>query len=238
MEHSFNIKHKLLPYGYAVEYQLKLDLKRFTLPLVVDGCLKDLIPDQAYQEQLLMDIKGRDPMNLIDHNISETCKPDADELIYIAGELLACEAQLPVTGWQGSKLPFEVRVNTRFKEFVGAKHISHSLQVERKGALPHDIPIRELGWVFPVRIKNFRLGVDFFASPFLSNWLGFTPTVFQTLLIEADESAVNLKIISEGMKSRSAPPLPVMDQVCSVMKQALGFSIEEHYQSALSSNGE
>ncbi len=232
---TLSISRRLIPFGFAAEYNLRIDLPQHQLSQLVDGCVQHLVP-LLHDGYTLNDIKGRDALNLINTEIHESFRPRADELLFVKGEVLTATSSVVANTKTPLSTPFEVRIHTHFKEFVGSHHIAHTVRIDRHGSLPEDIPITALGRVFPIRIDNFRLGIDIFKSKFLSGTFGFAPTATQTLLIESDARVLQLRISADSLSKRDTLPLSFQDiftKLQTVLMDSVSVDLLADYKNKL-----
>ena len=204
--------------SYTLEYQLSVDLRPGQLSILIDEIIQALLPPEvlavsASSDALVTieDLKGRDPANLLTSTAPDSM-PRQDELLYLRGVA-------PKTASRNDELfndPFEVRLHTSFREFTANNHISQSVQFEQQGALPTNLRLKHLGRAFPLVPTDFRIGIDLFTRSTMLGWFSGTPTVTQSLLIEASANVARLQITAEKLRSRGEIPL-----LSSARQQAL-----------------
>lgn len=218
--------------GYISEYRLEAPIPKFHLPLLVDACIKEFLPGPIIEGQTVTDLKGRDPRDMIQNQNGTPDAPSGDELLYIAGDQFTIPDDIDPPEQELVPQPFSIRVNTVFAQFVGAHHISHRLEIKRSSRFPESVPLTAIGRVFPLHLKSFRLGLNFFQSRRLPAFFGFAPTVDRTLLMEADEELLFLKIRLESLKSRNnLPPAAheLLSKLNPIMCQVFNFNLVEDY---------
>ena len=234
MKVSLNLRRKLIPFGYACDYQLETALKAFDLPLLVDRCLSDLLPIFVRADGNMLDVKGRDPQLVLSTHTPPELLPLGEELVFVSGVAFLNEDELKsgsyVVGSTGRS--FELRLSSAFKEFSGSHHITHSSALRREGALPGFVELGEIARVFPLELEHFRLGFDLFQSRFVSNMLGFAPAVSQTVLIDADRQNLRIRILAEALVKRSSLPLErdnLLGRLSAVTSAVIGFDLACDY---------
>lgn len=226
MKSRLSYKRRLLLPGYDCEYQLWLALPPHALPALVDAIVTQLIPDDLLKGSIADNVKGRDHLNWFGTQPKGRSAPD-DELLAIKGETFPTDEDLE----HGIGEPFEVRVSTTFNSFKGNHHIHHTLATERVGQLPPFLETRDLGWVAPLLLEQVRIGLDLYKSHYIS-FLGFTPTVNETLLLGAHAERLDLRIQSEGLKSRKALPLQAHNlwrNLKAVFAKVCDFDLEQDF---------
>ena len=201
MESSLQIRRQLWPFGFRFEYNAAIQLTPVSLSLLADGVLRMLIPPEAFEGGTAVDLKGRDAANFIAEPYGAA--PIRDELLYLEG------SWAPVIDHQeaSDELPFTLRISSVFDSFPSPGHIQHRFEVERTGDVPGIAPAL-LGYACPIHLKHLRLGIDLFSTFFVTTLAGLTPSVTNTLLLEASDSQLLLRCVREGMKTRKEDPLP------------------------------
>ena len=213
--------------GFESEYVVKRPLKKLNVPDFIDRIVHDLIPKEAFTEEILTDIKGRDPQNISSRSWPLDLLPRSDELAFFSGKMFT---DVLDDGGLASK-PFTVSILTEFCDFVGAHHITHRCRVKREN-FPDFILLRNIGRIFPIEIETFRFGVDIFQSRLSTFFLGYTPTVNQGLYIEYLAEELSIRIYGERLKTREERPLSetILPKLDRVTADLLGFSIVDDYK--------
>jgi hypothetical protein len=193
MKSSLSIRRTFIPFGYSSEYGASCDLQALQLPDLAASILSNLFEPSLFSGSAIDDLKGRDPEVLIDSSISARLKPQGFELIFISGKRFTIMVQPDQN--------FTLSVLTPFDSFEGSRHIRHKIETVRVELPGWMLPIEAVR-AFPLEIDCFRIGLDLF-EPKFGSILGVTPTVTETLLIEADQQVCKLKI-SADMKNRGS----------------------------------
>lgn len=208
-------------------------MPEYGLQGLVFRCLNELLPSAALQGGEISDLKGRDFQSVIDPGIPPEYMPVGEELAFAAGRVYLDPDDL-VKGApkSGGGEPWELRLSSTFKEFSGTHHITHRSSLARRGELPQFVALADIATAVPVRLERFRLGLELFQSRFLYGMLGYTPTVSQSLLIEADEKRIFLKIFAEALKAPDVRPLQadgLFEKLSAILRDELGFDLEKEY---------
>lgn len=228
MTSSLLAKKSFLPPGYRIEYRAAIESRNTYLPKLVDASFRELIEPLVLKCAPIVNLKGRDQMNLINREIAVSLMPNADEFCFASGII----TKLPKSD-KGQE--FSIAVNSKFVANEETPHMLHLAQVERH-AFPESVPVETVGRIPAVRLKLFRLGFDIFESRFLSSLIGTVPTVWQTLLVEADERKCEVSVVAEGLKSKHEFPLQkseIWQRLQTVLSVALGFNLESDYRQQL-----
>jgi hypothetical protein len=234
MKSSLSLSWQLFPPGYSAEYSLAGAVPSQRLPTFVDSCLNKLLPGEAFLQQTLTDLKGRDLSDPASKDLPPSDKPQRDELFFVGGEWFS-EKEAQDAEKEEAKLtphPFTLQAYTVFDQFVGAHHIVHKVEFENSGQLPPDTAPRLIAKITPIRLKVFRLGLEVFESKLFASMLGFAPAATQTFFIESDEASFRLELTAEGLKSRSSLPLAsnnLLNRLQAIMLQIFQFNLLEDY---------
>jgi hypothetical protein len=217
---------------FSLQYDLTLPLEPSDLSLLIDGVLSRLggqiLPrldgDVPGTSLSVRNIKGRDRNNFIAAALSPDESSVNNELFFISGVTFhqVEEGDTPETQ------PFTWRISTPFRAFVAGGGIEHALEFERIGEVPLEIPFSQLGRIFPLRPLRFRCGLDVYSKSRLAGWFGGTPTVTQTLLIEADEKSLQLRITAEELSSADEALLgafSIFANLCILLRDVAGFDL-------------
>jgi hypothetical protein len=235
MKSSLSIRRTFIPFGYSSEYGASCDLQALQLPDLAASILSNLFEPSLFSGSAIDDLKGRDPEVLIDSSISARLKPQGFELIFISGKRFTIMGDDPQTALVQPDQNFTLSVLTPFDSFEGSRHIRHKIETVRVELPGWMLPIEAVR-AFPLEIDCFRIGLDLF-EPKFGSILGVTPTVTETLLIEADQQVCKLKI-SADMKNRGQLPLTKnqrLEKLDRVFNKIFSVSLLEDYQAKLKS---
>lgn len=241
LQSSLSLSGSWLLGGYNAEYNLSGPLPPHQLCVLADLCINSLLPPEALDAGSIFDLKGRDPPDLIRDDYLSVDRPGGDELLFISGEWFSAEnieeeEEEPVM----QAHPFKVRLNTQFEAFSGAHHIIHKAVEMRDGEYPQEVPLNAIACVFPLRTRLFRLGLNLFESRRLPAFFGFAPAVNQTLLIEGNEQAFQLRISAEALRRKEELPLKRSDlllKLSGIVGQVFGFDLMADYQAGVYRGG-
>ena len=235
MKSSLSIRRTYIPFGYSSEYELRCELQPWQLPNFAFAVLSNFLDPAFLLRSTIEDLKGRDPELLIDPSISTNLRPRGFELIFMAGKRFSMMGDDPQTAVVQEDENFSFSVLTPFSSFEGSRHIKHSMDISRVG-LPDWILAHEIARAFPLDIDCFRIGLDLF-EPKFGSILGITPTVTQTLLIDADSTSCNLKIMSDT-KDRDMLPFArdeYLKKLDRVFSEIFSIGLIDDYRAKLKS---
>ena len=168
-----------LPFGFASEVIIEGIVKKFRLPEIIDASLSIFWPRLGAE---LVDLKG--------------CDAARGQLFPSANnELMLIRGVVPLENAQNEG--FSLNVVTPFKAFNGSHHVIHAVESRLVGELLRGVPIEKLGRVFPLRIQEFRFGIERFKSRRMFSMLGFVPTVCDGFNLEARDQKIRLTIFCD-----------------------------------------
>lgn len=173
----------------------------------------------------LKDIKGREPHE--ESLLNSVLKPSGEELLLVAGQI-ATESRDGDFNWE----PFQVACHTEFNRFEDPRSIIHSAKVSKSATLPDWLPWWLLGTVAPLKLEHFRLGLELFTSRFVLTRLSFTPIVSETILIEADQKNIIIKLRTERPYWKPCNPfrdIQLLKGLSDCLGELLGVSLEESF---------
>lgn len=199
MKSSLTIKRVFLPRSYTAEYCAEFTLFPDHLCVLVDRSLKELVPVGVFRGEALVNIKGRDPANVLHDNWQGGARPKGDELAFISGIL-------PAPGAEGEAEDFTVRVSSRFKSFPSNTTIEHATDISRSYTLPAFLKTQELARVFPLKLSAFRLGLEYFHNSYRGPLSGLSPEVTESIVVDCIGEQVKVMIVAEKLKKKNALP--------------------------------
>jgi hypothetical protein len=141
---------------------------------------------------------------------------------------------------QNSDHRFTFSAVSSFKDFPKPKDIEHQILLQRSKTLPNWLEPATLAWSFPIKLEEFRFGLQIFRPRIVLSMFGLTPVVEETLLIESDASRFHIYIESEHVKSQEKIPFEFLN-CFSVLSRALtcilpDFKLEETYRKVMTRN--
>lgn len=211
------ITHKILPFGYQVETTLQKDLRPGELSLFTHAIISNF-NDLLLNSQALLNLKGRDPLNIIAPELNLPA-PQNEELLFINGFLPASK----------EKNGFQFMVESEFTSFPDTHHISFRLKRHATG-LPAWLRPELLAWLAPITITGFRLGLESFKSKRFSSLFGFVPVVSERLLIEANQNSLVILLFSEGLNLKNQRQLQYMaieQRLKLALLESFNFNLEK-----------
>lgn len=181
----------------------------------------------------LVDIRGRPresfdspPLGLIDEKMRR------EELLAIAGKFLTSDDAGKVERRLEESDRFLVQVLSRFDSFRGPQHIVHSCNRTLLG-LSDDVAerfaLKDLGYLFPLRLTECRLGLELYRSRFRGSMLSFAAGIEQRLYLELSTASATLRY-SDDYSSAGKPSAllnpnePLGRAMKGVVETSLGFS--------------
>ncbi len=204
MEKPHMTRHRsLFPPGSAIHFDVDLEPRPFSLSYLADSVLSGFLPRSVLQELEITGLKGRGAWtSTSDHRCPAPEEPE-DELLYLEGRIIGAGEELNERSedLQAAEI-FSLRLKTVFKQFVGAKDITHRIIIEKRGSLFETVGIEELGRAIPLEISRVRLGVDIFEAAFAGSYFGFAPVVRKSFLIDGDRQKFRVELDVEGVKDR------------------------------------
>jgi hypothetical protein len=229
--------------GYTATYQVGLSLSLAKLSELVDLIIRTLLPTllapntPCLEEVLpssLRDFKGRNKLDTLLPNLPVASH---DELLRVGGSV-AVEDHGTDFSWES----FDLCCYSPFLQFEGNHHIIHGVQLERSGALPAWIPLRQLGCAAPLTPRYLRLGLEHFRSLLTFASLGYAPQVTESLLLDAacaataDQVTLNLQLTAE---SRARSPQDPFEEVAPfnaaacIVRHVTGCNVAYQYTTLL-----
>ncbi len=164
---------------------------------LVHRVLTEVVPTRLYSDAKIRDLKGRDKLNLQLNTFTQEELPTGDEFLYIKAS----------TPGDTESETLEFRANSPFDSFEGSHHILHNISQSWSTDLTHRPDPKLLGFIAPMKVECFRLGIEKFQSKLSPLSFGYTPTVVEGLLIDCKNGVGSLKAYSEILKSEGDLPL-------------------------------
>lgn len=203
MEKLFNSKRSLFPWGFTNTLTIEVELAKGQLAEVLRDFIEQLLPEEVFTEGSFMDLKGREPQ----------------EILYVSGEIEhPVEEKEEEEDAEPERSEFWIRIDSVFERSEGPHHFVFKSVTEHSGA--PDKPIADILSDETVTIHEFRIGLFYFKSRRFSSLLGFAPVVVDRLLIDGDSNRIQIKLISEGVKRKDSQPLAdrgVLDKIEKIL---------------------
>jgi hypothetical protein len=183
---------------------------------------------------VIKNIKGRDKLNIINSKL---------ELPY-EHELTCCEVIWNpesfgiVRSEDLAEIACSYFLITPFDHFEG-QDIFHKVSQSIAGDTPSELSLQSIISDDRLTLSSFRIGLDSFGQSSFANWFIPTPLVLESLIIEANESGVRLRIQSENHKVLSEPLYDEAGYFLKVLQQIAlhsGTEILTELNSKLSKN--
>lgn len=223
MHSELDVHRNFLLNKFSSDYKVETEITPFILPDLVHVLLNKIIPEEVWKGENLSDVKGREQ--------DDAHRDQGDELFSVRGRCFKAGE------WEADVMhEFKVDGRTKFSSFEGDHHIVYVPELVRHGVLPSWADVRLIGRLFPLEITHFRMGLEFFKSGFITNMLGFAPSVVEVLLIEADQKNFTLEIHGDAHKTRTEPPLTrrgLFEKLDNALNPVLGFSLLKDYEERL-----
>jgi hypothetical protein len=192
--------------------------------------LKVLLSESPNNAELI-NLKGRERTQTV---LAELPPPNDQEVISINGEIAVSPSQESQSdAWE----PFSVTCQTNFKRFEGAHSIVFTPHLLVSRAIPEWYPWWLVGAGAPIRLKQLRVGLELFTSKFALTRLSFMPIVTETLLIDATETTLGIKLTTEQPRARPSNPFitnPILASVSEAIASATGSTPSQLFQERLS----
>jgi len=197
---NFSISWNLFPPGYQVDFEVlfKKEIENLE-PLF--NLVRELTQGSGEtQKKTLLDLKGRgDRDSLYDD------PQQPERLFFVSGSLVTEEEGQENEG-EKKLIPFSYSLQSSFDSFVGARHISYNLHSEGTGAAEGLESIIDFLNKNEVLLERVWLGVDLFTGTFFGTYLGFTPVVRDSFLVEYSKEGLLFELNSESLKTRTELP--------------------------------
>jgi len=227
---TVDVRRNFLFGGYKLDYTNQFEFTPCGLSTLIDGYFSALFPYLVPSETSgeLLDFKGRNRQDLLNQDLPRLEK---DELFLLEGAIAVGERKDDFE-WDN----FLVSCSSIFRRFEGTHHIVHGTELCRTGAFPAWIPLRLLGRVAPVIPNLFRFGIEHFQSSLFSGSLGYAPSVTETILVDATDSSVMMKVSVESKKREPAQildRLPFLARTLDIIGKATGQDVCGSYLTAL-----
>ncbi|NMC62572.1 MAG: hypothetical protein GYA55_05320 [SAR324 cluster bacterium] len=228
---NFLISWNLFPPGYQVDFRLFIkkeirDLQPlFNLTWDLCGSLVESGKNKV------LDIKGRGDRDSLYDNPQQP-----ERLFFVSGSVVSEEEGQEVEG-EKRLVPFSYCLQSSFDSFVGARHISYNLHPEGTGAAEGLESIKEFLHNNKLLLDTVWLGVDLFTGTFLGTYLGFTPVVRDSFLLEYSKEELRFELNSESLKTRDEIPFErnaVLGKVRDLIDELSNEDLQDIYRAALS----
>ena len=233
MKSKLQVYHPLFQPGFTSEYEMSCQLEPYSVSVLTDMIVNELLPEESLREELLTDLKGRDAQLPAEENIPPDWLPIGEEIFFAAGKIFPEDD--PV-GQKALADDFVVRLSSSFSSFQGEHHIVHSTQLFRSSVLPPFVRMNQLGRAFPMQISAVRMGLEMFESRRTLVSAGFSPVATQTLLLECYGDRAFLKITAEGLKEKYGLPLlrnGMLERLDAVTQRLCGTAVSADYAAHL-----
>ena len=226
------VKKQLYPYGYAVEYLLRLEPAPHSLTRLLHAMVKDILPPEFISGSSVSNIKGHRALQ------SESTVSSVPAGAIEPAGVLAIAAKLAPGAEEGESpaLPARALISTAFKEFQGARSIVYQVYCTDPQALLPKLTGAELP-ASQLQIDSFRLGFELLENRLLSFIAAQSPVVMQSLLIECSPATLALSLRAEGLARKTALPLAknqLFQKLDDLLRKQCGFELSNDYQLKLS----
>ena len=227
---NIKIQQNFFTRRYSWQYQI--DLKPCHIDLL--QLIRDLslsLNSILQNNSILKNIKGRDRLNTISSKLE----------LPFEQELLACNLN-----WNPAKFGLDIEsansehscgffLLTPFDSF-SEKDIFHKVIQATTGEAPHEISLNQILTDERLELKSFRLGIDTFGQSSFANWFISSPVVLEGIIIEAGSEEIQLRIQSEGHKSKEEGIYNYYDLISNILdalKSLLNFDLRTDLEKKL-----
>ncbi len=239
MNSDLTIKRQFLLGGFNSEYTLECEISDEELQMLYTSIILDLIPKEAFEDDCLTDLKGRDQQKL-------ECKKEwqmtGEELLFIAGTITEEENVTDEDEENDKKeekvilkdKDFTLRFHTKFGEFYDT-HVRHDLKIVQPLTINQTLYPKRLPE--STKIQALRLGIDVFHCRRVIAAFGFTPIVTENLIIECYNNQLNLTIKAEDLKKKNSLPLQkneLLNRLSVIIKKLCSIDIILDYTNKIS----
>lgn len=225
-ERTFSLKRNWILGGFNVEQSHTCALTHTQLSDLIDSTLNAV--HLRLPSTQTLDCKGRNHYDTLLPGIPG----EADgEVFRVGGEIATGDTP---TDFEWSH--FEASCHSQFKAFEGNHHITHALKHHQTATVPEWLPWRLLGAAAPIRPRYFRLGLERFQSRFTLASFGYLPQVTDSLLLDATDSTLMLKLAIERRTWKPTDPFaefPPFGAIALALRQSLSLDIAAHFREEL-----
>ncbi len=225
-DQTFSLKRNWILGGFTVEHSHTCVLSHAQLSDLIDTTL-NAVHSYLPSAQTL-DCKGRNHYDSLLPGIPG----EADgEVFRVGGEIATGHTS---TGFEWSQ--FEASCHSQFKAFEGNHHIAHALNHHQTATVPEWLPWRLLGAAAPIRPRYFRLGLERFQSRFTLASFGYLPQVTDSLLLDATDSTLMIKVAIERRAWKPTDPFeefPPFSAIAAALRRSLSLDIAAHFREEL-----
>lgn len=234
---ELEINRAFYPPGFKSRYALTLRSSLPFLSELTDFMLRSLFPQSIWETGQLLDIKGIDPQAPRRLSKASEARSSHPNLLLVQGNFF--HSLEPED--EDSEIiaePFEIRLDTDFLSFQGFSHIKHKVLEHRPADFPDFLSLRDMGRVFPLEIRYIFCGLDLFRPRRFSSLLAFTPTVSQSMMLEASPNEFKLEISANSLRSKQELPMSdheILSKLSEFLLAQTNFNLIEDYTSKVAS---
>jgi len=234
MKPTLEISRTLIPPGFRAEFEMSVPSNFFSLKTLAQKLLAEVAAPALLHAGELRDLKGRDPNLLLLPETPQQLRPHGFELLFLNGTTKDTHSEDSRSEDEPDNVCWSYRLLTPFKEFEGVHHIRHSLEQQYQ-YLDRNTLLARLA-DDDTKVLRCRFGLDIFQSRHFWAMIGFIPTAVRTILIEADEQELHLKIIAAELKNRKESPLTLAAKfdlwvtVARLLKDIYNLDVADCYQ--------
>ncbi len=217
--------------GYDSLYQLNIPLATHSHIAILDFLSNHLLPlvTRVEQDFEILNFKGRDSAQVAPKAIGKIA-PRNNELLTVNLELLN-----PDSSRTNEELDANYSLTTTYLGTNSGK-IKHALKIERSSDLPAGLSAAHLCRLVPAQVKQFRFGVNEFRNSFVGASLGYSPSIFRSFLIDANEGNLTLQLKEEKQRSLNDLPWgdsPILQQAHVMLLRICDFPLIEELQNKI-----
>lgn len=226
IERNFSLQRNWILGGFTAEQSYGCALSPMQLSGLIDSTLRALYDHLPSVEAL--DCKGRNHHDTLLQGIPGETE---GEVFRLGGEIATGHTS---TNFEWSH--FEASCRSQFKEFQGNHHIVHSVNHHHTATVPEWLPWKLLGAAAPIRPRYFRLGLERFQSRFTWASVGYLPQVTDSLLLDATDSRLMIKLVVERRARKPTDPFeefPLFGGIAAALRQSLSLDIASHFREEL-----
>lgn len=225
-----SFQRQLLPPGLRRTAEFTFDLKGGEASLYLNGFLTELLPEEVWTGDELINIRGRDESLGI---LPLKQFPKRNELCYIEGSFLFPAHDHDPDAVVGRAVPFAVDAVTDYVPGKGSSVNTFTTSWKGMPALLKGRSPKALGGIFPIKLDGYRIGMLFHNKKHVAHMLGATPILTDYLLIDYSENKLVIIIRNEGVSSKKSDltlpysRFPVLDQI---VQKVSGTSLNQLYR--------
>ncbi|MCI5064114.1 hypothetical protein MRY87_00160 [bacterium] len=207
-------KKNWLKWSWEREISLEGEISTAQASALVHLVFQKILPRSLFHEKAIANYKGRDAGQLLLKLPSKAEKPLQNEIVSWSG----------TSGRTGEPERYGLSISSPFLAFrQGA--ILHEVRETRSLSLPRSVPAHLLGYISPLQVESFRLGIERFRPSRSPLSFGSTPEVQERLHLDYTEGHLRAEISAEGLRAPGELPFSATGELRELLDF---FKVTEH----------